>query len=53
MKKSNYRPLDVKKFREKKSIIVPTNQAIKDVVPITWGDEVTSGNKSVLLVENK
>lgn len=45
----NYKPLDLNKIKSKKSIIVPSREALKDVTPIEWSDDVLSGKKSVTI----
>ena len=50
MDKPVYKPLDMRKLKDKKHIVVPTDDALKDVVPIKWDEEVINGNKRVVLV---
>ena len=51
MEKPTYRSLRIEKIRSKKSIILSTNEALKDVTPIEWDADVLNGNKKVILVE--
>ena len=51
MERVDYKPLNLKKLQEKKSVVVPAKEALNDVEPIMWSEEVVSGNKKVLLVE--
>ncbi|MCL2528633.1 MAG: hypothetical protein FWE42_09480 [Defluviitaleaceae bacterium] len=44
-----YKPLDLKKLHGKKHVTVSSEEALKDVIPIEWDDDVVSGNKKVLL----
>ena len=50
MDSSYYRSFDINELHEKESIIVSSEHALKDVVPIKWGDRVLSGQENVLLV---
>lgn len=45
-----YKPLDMEKIKDKKIIFISTENALKDVVPIEWDEEVATGDKRVLLV---
>jgi len=36
---------------DKKSVLVSTNEALKDVTLIEWDADVLNGNKQVILVE--
>lgn len=47
------RKLDMKKIAQKKSIIVSTKEALKDVTPIKWGPSVLSGQKKVIVANFK
>lgn len=44
-----YKTLDLDKLRTKKSTIVSTEEALKDIVPINWSKDVLSGEKKVLI----
>ena len=46
----DYEPLDVNALQEKKSVVISSKQAIKDVIPIKWDDKVAAGYEKVLLV---
>ena len=46
----SYRPLDINDLQEKESVVVSSEHALKDVVPIKWGNGVVSGREKVLLV---
>jgi len=46
-----YRPLDLNKLQNKKHTNISSEEALGDVVPIQWDDDVVSGKKKVLLVE--
>lgn len=52
MDKKNLKSLDLSKLNSKKSIIISTKDALKDVTPINWSDEVLSGKKKVLVEQN-
>ena len=49
--KSVYKPLDLKKLYSENLMTVSTKDALENITPIEWDDEVVSGNKSVLLVK--
>ena len=49
--KSAYKPLDIKKLYSENPLTVSTKDALENVTPIEWDDEVVSGYKSVLLME--
>jgi len=44
-----YAPLNLNLFSSKKSKIVSSDSALKDVTPIPWSNEVITGNKKVIL----
>lgn len=44
-----YKLLDLDKLRTKKSIVVSTEEALKDIIPINWSKDVLSGKKKVLI----
>ena len=49
--KSKYNPLDLKKLHDENVLTISTKDALKDVTPINWDDEVMNGRKSVLLID--
>ena len=53
MEKPTYGSLDMDKIRSKKSILLSTKEALKDVIPIEWDADVLTSNKQVILVEKK
>ena len=53
MEEPAYRSLNMEKIRNKKSAFLSTEEALKDVVPIEWDEDVLNGNKQVILVEKK
>ena len=53
MEKPTYKPLDLGKIKDKKSVLVSTEEALKDVTPIEWATDVLNGNKQAILVEKK
>ena len=50
MGKSAYNPLDMKKIKFSNNILVHTEKALKDVIPIERNVEVVNGNKRVVLI---
>ena len=53
MEKPAYKPLDLGKIKDKKSVLVSTEEALKDVTPIEWDADVLNGNKQVILAPKK
>ena len=51
MEESTYRPLDMKKIQNKESVLISAEEALKDIIPIEWDEDVLNGNKQVILVE--
>lgn len=45
----NLKSLNLSKFKNKKMVIVSSENALKDVSPINWAKEVLSGQKRVTL----
>lgn len=45
----NIRKLDMEKIAQKKSIIVSTKEALKDVTPIKWSTDILMGQKKINL----
>ena len=50
MESTNYKYFDIDLLQEKESVIVSSEYALKDVIPIKWSNDVISGNKKVLLI---
>lgn len=48
-----YNPLDIKILRSKKSTTISYEESLEDIEPIDWSDEVLSGKKKVILIDNK
>lgn len=42
---NNYRKLDKSKLKNRKKTVMSSEQALKDVTPIDWSDEVLEGTK--------
>ena len=53
MEEPAYRSLNMEKIRSKKSVFLSTEEALKDVIPIVWDEDVLNENKQVILVEKK
>jgi hypothetical protein len=49
MEKIGYKQLDLSRLNNKKSIVVSTKDALKDISHINWSDDVLSGKKKVIL----
>jgi stage IV sporulation protein B len=47
----NYKPLNLKNLKNKNQSAISAEEALADVIPIEWDDEVVSGDKNVLLVD--
>ena len=50
MANTDYKPLNLDKLKDKKHVVVSTEEALKDISPINWNDEVVCGERHVLLV---
>lgn len=48
-KETQYAHFDLQILANKKSWIVSSEEALKDVIPIDWGSEVLEGKKKVLV----
>lgn len=53
MNNTAYAILDMDLIRSKKTKYISSEEALKDVVPIEWTDEVLSGKKKVELTLEK
>ena len=49
MKRRNYKSLDMDKIKMKKTRILSSSEALKDVIPPEWDKEVLSGAKKITL----
>lgn len=49
----NYKSLDMSKIKDKKSSIVTSREALKDVTPINWSRDVLSGKKTITVTYDK
>jgi hypothetical protein len=47
--RTEYKRLDINKINSRITKIVPMEEALKDVAPIEWSDEVLSGEKKVIV----
>lgn len=47
---TGYKRLDKSKLKNRKKTIVSSEDALKDVIPIQWSDEVLNGTKKVSLM---
>jgi hypothetical protein len=51
--------VDMKKFsikellKNKKTKIVSSEEALKDIIPVDWSEDVLSGKKKVIIKESK
>ena len=46
----DYKPFDINALGEKECVVVSSEHALEDVVPVKWEDKVVSGHEKVLLV---
>lgn len=53
MNRSNFKSLNLSKLQNKKSIIISSKEALKDVTPIDWNQEVLTGKKKIVINCNK
>lgn len=49
MNNKKLKSLDLNKLKNKKVTIVSSERALKDVTPIDWNEDVSSGKKKVTL----
>lgn len=49
MNNKKLKSLDLNTLKNKKTIIVSSEEALKDVTPIDWSEDVLSGKKKVTL----
>ena len=49
MNSKKFKSLDLDKLEDKKLKIVSTKEALSDVTPISWGEEVLSGKKKIIV----
>ena len=47
--KEGYKKLDRNILQNKKRRIISSNEALKDIVPIKWSDDVIKGRKKVTI----
>lgn len=50
---TDYNTFDLNKIMQKKSKIVSSEDALKDVIPVEWSDEVLRGKEKVVLNKKK
>ena len=50
MEAAEYESLNINILCEKESVIVSSEHALRDVIPVKWDDAVVSGRKRALLV---
>ena len=54
MEKVEYKKFDTKEFfKNRPSIFVSTEEALKDVEPIKWSEEVLSGKAKVIVSDKQ
>jgi len=53
MECKNLKSLNLEKLNSKKSIIVSSKNALKDVTPINWSNDILSGKKKVTISKTK
>ena len=46
-----YRRLDFNKIKHRMSNIISTEEALKNVTPIQWSEEVLSGTKQIVITK--
>ena len=51
--KQTYRRLDLEKLQSRITKVITTEEALKDVVPMEWPEEVLSGKKKVIITRRK
>lgn len=53
MDNKSYKTINLEKLRSKKSIIVSSQEALKDVLPINWSNDVLLGKKKIEVSYNR
>ena len=51
MEKPAYKPLDLSRILKKEHITISTEEAMKDVTPLTWADELLENREIIILKE--
>jgi len=51
VEKPTYKSLDWGRINDKKNVLVSTEEALKDAIPIEWDADALNRNKRVVLVE--
>ena len=49
METTFYRKLDIKKISKRKHHVITSEEALKDIVPFNWSDDVKNGKKKVII----
>jgi len=49
MKNQKLKPLDLTKLKNKQSKFISSKEALADVTPITWNEDVLTGKKRVIV----
>lgn len=49
MSSKKFKSLNLDKLKDKKSRIVSTKEALSNVTPINWSEEVLSGQKKIVV----
>lgn len=51
--RSGYRRLDMSKLKNRKIGTISSEEALKDVIPINWSEDVLSGKKKAIISRQK
>lgn len=51
--RSDYRRLDMSKLKDRKIGTMSSEEALKDIIPINWSEDVLSGKKKVIISRQK
>ena len=51
--KQTYQRLDLEKLQSRITKVITTEEALKDVVPMEWPEEVMSGKRKVIITRRK
>jgi len=51
MEESTCRLLDMKKIQNKERVLISAEEALIDVIPIEWNEDVLNGYKQLILIE--
>ena len=51
--KQTYQRLDLEKLKSRITKVITTEEALKDVVPMEWPEEVMTGKQKIIITRRK